>query len=114
MKQTLGQKIRELRESKDLSLREFAKRLQTSAAHISDIELGRRYPSEQLLTRMAKTLGTDFDELDRFDFRPPVEDIKRMSEANPAYGFAFRRLLEADITAEEILAMLEKRKERPS
>lgn len=38
---TLGQRIRELRETKDLSLREFAKQLgDLSAAFLSDVELG--------------------------------------------------------------------------
>ena len=44
MKKTLGVRIRELRDQRDLSLREFARRLgDVSAAHLSDIELGRRY-----------------------------------------------------------------------
>lgn len=56
MVKTLGQRIRELRERDDLSLREFARKLGVSAAFLSDVELGRRHPSiiaigDQGLTR---------------------------------------------------------------
>jgi hypothetical protein len=40
--EALGQYMRRRRDELDLSLREFAKRLDCSAAFISDIELGRR------------------------------------------------------------------------
>ncbi len=57
--QTLGERIRELRAAKDLSLREFAKKLGgMSAAFLSDVELGRLHPSDKVLERMAKVLGT--------------------------------------------------------
>jgi transcriptional regulator with XRE-family HTH domain len=110
MKQTLGSRIRELRELKDLSLREFAKKLDTSAAHMSDIELGRRFPSEELLGRIARTLGAGVEDLRQYDYRPPVEDIKRISESNPEYAFAFRRMVETKVTPAEILAMIEKKR----
>ena len=47
---TLGQRIRELREEKDFSLRELAKKSGVTAPFLSDIELGRRYPSEKVLS----------------------------------------------------------------
>ena len=51
----LGEYIRELRQQKDLSLRDFAKRLGgKSAAFISDIELGRRFPSDPVLEDIAR------------------------------------------------------------
>lgn len=110
MRQTLGNRIRELREVKDLSLREFARKLDTSAAHVSDIELGRRFPSDELFGKIAKTLGASVDDLRLYDYRPPVEDIKRISESNPEYAFAFRRMVETKITPAEILAMIEKKR----
>ncbi len=68
MKKTLGQRIRELRDECDFSLREFADKLGgVSAAHISDIELGRRYPSHDLLKKMADKLGTTVDDLRSYD-----------------------------------------------
>jgi transcriptional regulator with XRE-family HTH domain len=103
MGKTLGQRIRELRDKKDLSLRDFAKRLGgLSAAHLSDIELGRRFPSEELLAKMASALDTSVEDLRGYDSRPPVEELKKMAEANPAYGFALRKMVEKRITPEEI------------
>lgn len=100
---TLGQRIRELRESKDFSLRELAKKLDVSAAFLSDIELGRRFPSDEVLAKMSKILEVSTDDLKALDARPPVEDLKRMSAANPTYGFALRRIVEGNVSAEELM-----------
>jgi len=113
MKKTLGEKIRALREQKDISLREFAKRLDNlSAAHLSDIELGRRLPSPELLEKIAGKLEVPLEELQKLDFRPPVEELRRKSAADPAYGFALRRMIEADVKPEDILQYLEDQKKK--
>lgn len=110
---TLGVRIRELREEKDYSLREFAKKLgDISAAHISDIELGRRFPSDTLLRKIAQLLGVPVEELQKYDNRAPVEDIKRLSESDPAFGFALRKLIEKDVTPEDILRLTESKPDR--
>ena len=100
---TLGQKIRELRGKQDLSLRELAKKIDVSAAFLSDIELGRRYPSDKILLRISQIIGTPFDVLQTYDRRPPIEDIKRLSSLDPRYGVAFRKVIEKNISAEELL-----------
>ena len=108
-KKSLGSRIRELREEHDLSVREFAKQLDgISAAHVSDIELGRRFPSDDLLKRMARLLGVPFSELDGLDHRPPIEELKRMAERNPEYGFALRKA--AEMKPEDFIKLLEKKK----
>jgi transcriptional regulator with XRE-family HTH domain len=110
---TLGQRIRELREEKDLSLREFAKKLGgLSAAFLSDVELGRRHPSETVLADMARALGTTVEDLKRYDSRPPVEELRRLSSADPAYGFAFRKLVDKDVSPEDLLRFLDKHPDR--
>src|SRR5713226_9594675 len=97
---TLGERIRELRDQCDLSLREFAKKLGgLSAAFLSDVELGRRYPSDKILADMARGLGTTLEELRRYDTRPPLEELKRLTTENPAYGLAFRKVIDKNITA---------------
>jgi transcriptional regulator with XRE-family HTH domain len=50
---SLGQRIRELRDKADLSLRELAKKIGISSPFLSDIELGRR--SGQRLSQLAKS-----------------------------------------------------------
>lgn len=110
---TLGQRIRELREAKDLSLREFAKKLgDLSAPFVSDVELGRRFPSEKVLEKMAHVLGEEPDELRRYDSRPPLEELKRMAASNPTYGFALRKMADGDISAEELMKFLDKKAQK--
>jgi transcriptional regulator with XRE-family HTH domain len=107
---TLGERIRELRDAKDFSLRELARILDVSAAFLSDVELGRRYPSEELLAKIAKKLGTTLKELDAYDPRPPLGDLKRLASANPAYGFALRRMVDENVSAEELLRFVERQR----
>ena len=108
---SLGSRIRQLREDRDISLREFAKRLGgISAAHVSDIELGRRFPSSALLEKMAHELGIGSAELEQHDSRAPVEEIKRRAASEPAFGFALRKLVDSNVSAEEILRMLKDEK----
>ena len=107
---TLGQEIRELREKNDISLRELAKKLGVSAAFLSDVELGRRYPSDKVLSDIAKALGTSIEDLRSHDTRAPVEGLKRLANSNPLYGIAFRTVIDKGITPEEILKLAEKKK----
>ncbi len=103
---TLGERIRELREAKDFSLREFAKKLGgLSAAFLSDIELGRRHPSEKVLSDMARVLGTTVEDLRKYDARPPVKEIRRLASTDPAFGFAFRRVVEDKVSPEALIKL---------
>ena len=106
---TLGEYIRELREKNDLSLREFAKRLNLSAPFVSDIELGRRYPSEDVLEKIAKTLGVSTEELRSYDTRIPISELKKLAKSSPAYGIALRKLADKKISPEEIIRIAEKK-----
>ncbi len=107
---TLGERIRELRKEKDLSLREFAKKLGgLSAAFLSDVELGRRHPSEKVLADMARLLGTTVEDLRKHDTRAPVEDIKRLATTNPAFGLAFRELVDKDVSPKDLIALADKK-----
>lgn len=110
---TLAERIRELRDQKDLSLREFAKQLDNiSPAHISDIENGRRYPSNELLQKMAGVLGVKFGELKQLDVRLPVEELKRAMRLDPALGFALRKVAEKKVSADEILKIANRKRNR--
>ena len=110
MKTTLGERIRELREAADMSLRELSREVNVSAAFMSDIELGKRYPSDDVLEKIARSLGTTSEALDEYDTRPPLDEMKRKSHTNPAYGFALRRMVEEDVSSEELLKMLDRLK----
>ena len=100
----LGKRIRELRDRHDISLREFARKLgDISPAHISDIENGRRNPSDDLLQKMAQVLGVAIGDLQRLDNRLPVEELRRAMRQDPALGFALRKAVEMNVSSEQIL-----------
>ena len=100
MKMTFGQRIRELRQERDLSLRDFGEKLgtranPTSLAFLSDLENGRRFPSDEMLAKLAQVLRIPEEHLRSHDQRPPSRDIQDLVEQNPQFGFAFRRAVEA-------------------
>jgi transcriptional regulator with XRE-family HTH domain len=106
---TLGQRIRELREQNDLSLRELAKKVGVSAAFLSDVELGRRYPKrEEIYLKLSQYLETTVEDLRNYDTRLPIEDIKKLASSDPLYGIAFRKVIDNQITAKKLLELLEK------
>ncbi|MBI4095185.1 MAG: helix-turn-helix transcriptional regulator [Candidatus Liptonbacteria bacterium] len=100
---TLGERIRELREKEDLSLRELARKAELSPAFISDIELGRRHPSPKVLKRLARDLHTSPEDLKRFDSRPPLKELRRVASENPRFAVAYRRVLDSDVTPDQLL-----------
>ncbi|MEO8217976.1 MAG: helix-turn-helix transcriptional regulator [Acidobacteriota bacterium] len=107
MTKTLGDRIRELRDAADLSLRDLSKNTGgLTASFLSDIELGRRFPSDDALARLAKALNTTPEDLRKYDTRPPVNEMKRMSAQHPALGLAFRKI--TAMSPEEILKMVDK------
>jgi transcriptional regulator with XRE-family HTH domain len=111
---SLGQYIRELRDKRDISLREFAKKLECSAAFLSDIELGRRYPSDKILTDIATLLGVSVEELKARDVRAPLEELKRLTATDPRYAFAFRTVIEKKVSPEALLNLAKKAGKPPS
>jgi len=112
MNRTLGERIRELREGCDFSLRELAEKIGVSAAFMSDVELGRRYPSEKVFRDIARSLGAPIEDLEKYDTRAPVEDLKRLASSNPAYGLAFRRIVDKKINPEDLLKWAERKEKR--
>ena len=113
---SFGQRIHELRDKADLSLRGLAMRIGISAPFLSDMELGRRFPSEEILAKLADALDVSPDELKQYDTRGPIADLKRLMDSDPKLGFAFRTIVEkvknGELTAEDIIVKLSKRKSR--
>ena len=109
---SLGQRLRELRDKADLSMRELAKRIGVTPPFLSDIELGRRFPSEEILAKLAGALGVSLEDLKQYDNRGPIADLKRLMDSDPKLGFAFRTAVEkvksGELTAEELIARLTK------
>jgi transcriptional regulator with XRE-family HTH domain len=110
--QNLGELIRNLRGRADLSLRELAKAVEVSAPFLSDVELGRRYPSDEVLIRVAKALGVPVEQLKQHDHREAVSDLKKLIHGNPGLGSAFRAVMDrvkgGKMTAAQLAAVLKR------
>jgi transcriptional regulator with XRE-family HTH domain len=101
--QTLGERLRELRETNRLSLRHLAARVHITAPYLSDIELDRRHPSDKVLVDLARALHTSIDELRQHDPKSLLADIERRIAADANYAQALRRVLSRFTTAEDLL-----------
>lgn len=109
---TLGQYIREERDRKDVSLREFAKKIDCSPAFLSDIELGRRNPSEDVFIKIAQSLNVSVADIKKYDTRPPTEDMRRHATSDPKMAFAFRTILENKISPDELIKFAENQRKK--
>lgn len=59
----IGDKIRELRKEKNLSQLELARLAGISNTYLSDIEVGRTFPSLKVIVSVSKVLEIDCSEL---------------------------------------------------
>jgi len=80
--------------------------LGVSATFVSDIELGKRHPSDEVLTKMAKILRVSVAELKKHDTRPPIDEMKQIAASNPGFAFAFRQVIEKRVSPEELLKLV--------
>jgi transcriptional regulator with XRE-family HTH domain len=107
----IGPYIRRRRDELDLSLRELAKRLDCSPAFISDIELGRRHPSDRVLVEIARILKVKVEELREMDVRAPIDEIKRITHDDPTFALAFRTVIDKKISADELLEFVKNKED---
>jgi transcriptional regulator with XRE-family HTH domain len=91
---TLGEFVRSRRDALDISLRELARQLGITPPFLSDIELGKRYPSEPVMAKLAEFFKMSLDDLKLFDHRESLSDLKRLLEQNSNLNVAFRTALE--------------------
>lgn len=59
----IGQKIKELRESKNISREKFANSVDISTSALSMYETGQRIPRDEVKLRIARYLGTTIESL---------------------------------------------------
>jgi transcriptional regulator with XRE-family HTH domain len=83
----LGPRLRALRLSRGLSLRELARRLDLSPSTISQIETGKLQPSVRTLYALVSEFGVTIDAV-LFDQAPPPPDTPAASESGSAAGAA--------------------------
>ena len=106
----MGQRLRDLREHAGLSLREVAKAAKISAPFLSDVELGRRFPTNETLALIAQKLRASAEDLKKHDHRSAFAELKRLAEGSPSLGAAVRALVEevqtGKVTPDELAAKL--------
>jgi transcriptional regulator with XRE-family HTH domain len=121
---TLGQRIRELRQQKNLSLRELGSQLKdaatgtpVSSAFLCDLEKGRRFPSKKMIKKLSIALGTTTEDLEEHDQRSACRKLKELIEINAQYAFAFRKAIqvirETGMTPEEFVQRVENQTKLP-
>lgn len=109
MGNSLGQAIKQKRLAADYTLRAFAELIKISAAHQSDIEHGRRMPSEAVLRRTAaalKKVGASYDEFLALDGRLG-DDLQDMIQSTPEIGQLLRQVKASGRDPREILRQLQ-------
>ena len=87
-KTTLGEYIRNLRNKRDIGVRELGRKADVSGVHISSIEKDKNTPSPELLRKIAVILDTDVDKLQAManQVDPDVIDvIKKSPSAVPSF-----------------------------
>jgi transcriptional regulator with XRE-family HTH domain len=93
---TFGERVRELRREKKLTLRTLAGQVGVNFTYLSTVENGRLdfgdYPGEGLIVKLAKALGADEEELMLLAEKVP-ESIRRRVIERPD---AFRKLVRLD------------------
>lgn len=111
MPETLGQRIRRLREVKKLGLREAAKKVDISPAYLSRIETNEEKtpPGEELLQKLAVLLDDNIDELMSLAGRVPT-DVKEFITKDPGLPQFLRTVRERGYTAEDLERLLPKGK----
>ena len=98
------------RKETGVSLREMARELDISPSLLSQIEAGRKFPSEPIVSKLSKKLKIDPDDLRKFDVRGYLEDLKHLIIEYPELGFAIHDLVSqisaGEIQVDEAIALL--------
>jgi transcriptional regulator with XRE-family HTH domain len=103
---TLGDVVREARNSAKLSLRDLAKRINKTPSYISDIENDRRIPSEDVIRDIAKVLNLEFDEIMALAGRLGSR-AERYIKRHPIVGVLLRRISDGNLQDEDLKKLLQ-------
>ena len=112
-KESLGQRIRRLRDEKDLGLRETAKKVGISPAYLSRIETNEEKtpPGEKVLKGLAEVLDDKIDLLMSLAGRVPA-DVKEFIAKDPGLPQFLRSVRERGYSAEDLQRLLQKDKRK--
>ena len=91
---SLGAWLRELRQKRDLALREVAAAVKMDQAHLSKAELGQRLPTAEQVSRLAQFFKVPADQMEG---RRVAEKVMQEIAASPAAEHALAILREEPI-----------------
>jgi transcriptional regulator with XRE-family HTH domain len=110
MSETLGDRLKRIRSSRKLGLRETALKVGISATYLSRVENNQESspPSEEKIRALSCVLEDNFDELMQLAGRvsSEVTDLIKADLNMPAF---LRRAREKNLTAEELMKLLDKK-----
>jgi transcriptional regulator with XRE-family HTH domain len=92
---TLGEVIRDTRSAQGLSIRELAKRAEISSAFLSEIERGRRNPSNVVVKRLAQILEIQASILQGLNPVAALWEFKEIIEKDRELAIAFTSMVRA-------------------
>lgn len=104
--ETLGDRIRTGRARKRLTLRLAADAVKRSPSFLSDVENGRRAPSEDLLADLAALLELDLDDLMAAAGKLPT-DVSDYLRSTPEAGRLFRTLSSRRVDTDGLRKLIE-------
>jgi transcriptional regulator with XRE-family HTH domain len=99
---SVGDRIREIRESKGMNQDRLADKAQISKGFLSDIENGKRNPSSDNLLRIANVLGASLDYLMKGEVQE--EEQTRTVQIPPELSMAAQQL---NLTYSQTIALLD-------
>lgn len=84
----LGERIRQLRLARNLTLKEVGEKAKVSPTHLSEIERGKTSPTVGALMRIARALGQEPSQLVGDDVLPAVSVVRRGERRSWSSGLA--------------------------
>ena len=102
---TCGELIREARQSQGYSVRFVAREVDLAASYLSDIELGRRLPSEKVIHQLCSLLGMDFDVLMQKAGRIG-EDAETYLKSSALVGRLLRQMAQEQVNEDGLRLLL--------
>lgn len=108
MSETLGERLKRLRDSRKLGLRETAIKVGISATYLSRLEKNQETspPSEEKIRALSVVLQDNFDELMQLAGRVSSE-VAEMIKADTNMPAFLRRAREKNLSAERLLKLID-------
>lgn len=107
MENGFGQRVRDLRLARRISLRRLAGIVGIDFTYLSKIENGKaRPPSNEVIEKLARELNVDQEDLFALAARVSQADLRREVEKNPGVGALMRALQSGSLSQSQVERML--------